>query len=219
MAKRKKRAASANAQASIEARAQLPSSGATRCHRLDWNEISTTRQNFVDTVYLLSMLDEQQRADNDEDYSDDMSAENNSDWNDEEDDFDYTIQSLHEEIGAKDKSVASTTLAGLKNHFLDRLSELLARKKGSSTDGKEVSCAYMMEHIVQRGPSRAQVRVAKNEGLSGNLEEYRSSGKPDQRGFEGASDMKFLGNLSRQIKMVAHKGLVSSDFVLGLNQI
>ncbi len=89
MAKKKKKAASGNAQASIEARAQFPRSGATRCHRLDWNEISTTRQNFVDTVCLLFMLDEQQRADDDEDDSDDMPAEDNSDWNDDEDDFDY----------------------------------------------------------------------------------------------------------------------------------
>ena len=70
----------------------------------------------------------------------------------------------------KQKSILAE--ATLKSRFLDRLAEVLARVKKPPEGVKQVASAYMAEMDDDDGGQRVEIRLAKNEGLSGEDEEY-----------------------------------------------
>lgn len=70
----------------------------------------------------------------------------------------------------KQKSVLAE--AALKSRFLDRLAEVLARVKKPLEAVKQVACAYMAEMDNDDGSQHVEIRLAKNEGLSGKDNGY-----------------------------------------------
>ena len=143
-----------------------------RTFELNWESISTARQNFVDTNCILSMLCRQLRGDElgeeEEEHSQSTEAvEDDSDFDDEETEWwDSHKTDEHD----KQKSIMAE--AALKSRFLDRLAEVLAWEKQPPKAGKQVTSAYMAEMDNDDGSQRVEIRLAKNEGLSVEDEEY-----------------------------------------------
>lgn len=76
----------------------------------------------------------------------------------------------------------------LRNRFLDRLAEVLARVKGVP---EEIANAYMVEAEDDHGNPRVEIRVTKDEGVSGG-------------------DMDYLRDLGVDLKRVARGKLATS---------
>lgn len=62
--------------------------------------------------------------------------------------------------------------ANLKNRFLDRLAEVLARIKRPPEAVKQIASVYMKEMDDNDGSQRVEIRLAKNEGPSGQDNDY-----------------------------------------------
>lgn len=157
-----------------------------RCHRLDWTQISGSRQNFIDSTCILSMLSPQQRGDGIDDgdpydglgheglKSGDDDDDDGDDFNDDDDelaDAEGAIWDIgRKEMNSKERQKLAEAI--LRNRFLDRLSEVLARAKRPPLAVKVIASAYMAESIDQHGSQQVQIIVAKNEGLNGQDDEY-----------------------------------------------
>ena len=137
-----------------------------RTFEINWGAISTTRQNFVDTNCILSMLCRQLGSDvlDDEDAEQRQhveAAENDSDCGDE------AIEMWDsDERDQYEKQQSILAEAALKSRFLDRLAEVLARVKKPPEAVKQVASAYMAEIDIDDGSQSVEIRLAKNEGLS-----------------------------------------------------
>ncbi len=152
-------------------------------HRLDSSFISKTRQTFVDSVRILSLLSKQQAHDDIDDgqdilddvcadgAGDDIQGEGEGKSDDEDGDLDWWDKTL-EERQAHDKGSLQLTLARLRNHFLDRLSEVLARTKDQPKAVKQMSSAYLEEVGGNSSSQRVEIRVSKNEGFSNQDQEH-----------------------------------------------
>lgn len=66
-----------------------------------------------------------------------------------------------------DKQKLILAEAALKSRFLDRLAEILARFKKPPEAVKQVASAYMAEMDIDDGSQSVEIRLVKNEGLSG----------------------------------------------------
>lgn len=145
-------------------------------HGLNWSIVSRTRQNFVDSACILSLLSKQQEQNDNHDdqglqgYTPTSEAED--DIQDEEDeDWDFWNAGL-EARQHHDKESNQLILARLRSHFLDRLSEVLARTKEPPEAVKQISCAYLEEFGVDPSSPRVQIRLSKNEGFSDQDEHF-----------------------------------------------
>ncbi len=143
-----------------------------RTFELNWRSISTTRQDFLDTNCILSMLCSQLRGD----VLDDEDLEQSRDTETLEDDSDFGDGEVEiwefDTADQFDKQKSITAEAALKSRFLDRLAEVLARIKKPPEAVKQVASAYMVEIDNDDGSQRVEIRLAKNEGMSGEDDEY-----------------------------------------------
>lgn len=142
-----------------------------RTFELGWKLISTSRQNFLDTNCILSMLYSQLKGevfdDEDVEQSQDIEAvEEDSDSDDE------ALEMWKYETDQYEKQKSTLAEAALKSRFLDRLAEVLARVKRPPEAVKQVASAYMAEMSNDDGSQRVEIRLAKNEGLSDEDKEY-----------------------------------------------
>ena len=137
-----------------------------------WPSICGSRQNFIDASCILSMLSPQQR---DEDLEDDHAQH---DLQNEEDSEEYEEEFTElwdpEKSEQCDQQHLSITLAQLRNRFLDRLAEVLARVKLPPEAAKQVTSAYLGESEGCDGFSHVHIVLAKNEGLTMVDERYLS---------------------------------------------
>jgi hypothetical protein len=150
-------------------------------HRLDWSSVSKTLQNFVDSTCILSLLSKQQAHDDIHDDQgpledacgsgarDDIQDEDEDE--DEDEDWDSWDVGF-EERQRHDEESLQLALARLRSHFLDRLSEVLARTKDPPEAVKQISSAYLEEFGSDPSSQRVQIRVSKNEGFSDQDEDY-----------------------------------------------
>jgi len=90
---------------------------------------------------------------------------------DEDGDWDGWERGFEERVRVDIKSL-KLNLAHLRNHFLDRLSEVLARTKDPPEAVKQISSAYLEEFGCDSSSPHMQIRVSKNEGLSEQYENY-----------------------------------------------
>ena len=143
-----------------------------RAFELNWGSISTTRQDFSDTNCILSMLCSQLGGD----VLDDEDVEQSQNTEAVEDDSDFGDGAIEmwesDKIDQYDKQKSILAEAALKSRFLDRLAEVLARVKKPPEAVKQVASAYMAEMDNDDGSQRVEIRLAKNEGLSGEDDEY-----------------------------------------------
>ena len=143
-----------------------------RTFELNWGAISATRQEFVDTNCILSMLCSQLRGD----VLDDEDVEQNQNFEAVEDDSDSDDGAIEmwesDKMDQYDKQQSILTEAALKSRFLDRLAEVLARAKKPPEGVKHVASAYMAEKDGDDGSQSVEIRLAKNEGLSGEDDAY-----------------------------------------------
>ena len=174
-----------------EASANDPSSSRPeRTFQLKWASVGTTRQDFVATNCSLSMLCSQLEGDvllDHEDGEQDpdtgpAAAEDGSDFGGNEavemwESDDKMIDDQKQQQQQHDKQKSTLAEAALKSRFLDRLAEVLARVKKPPQAVKQVATAYMAE--MDHGDDdddgsqrRVEIRLAKNEGLSGEDEGY-----------------------------------------------
>jgi hypothetical protein len=115
------------------------------------------------------------------------------DIDDDEDDGDWDSWDLGlEERQRHDEESLQLTLARLRSHFLDRLSEALARTKDLPEAVKQISSAYLEEFGGDPSSQRVQIHVSKNEGFS------------DQ-------DKDYLKKLSGCLEQIARGGTVSVE--------
>ena len=118
------------------------------------------------------MLSPQQR---DEDLEDDHAQH---DLQNEEDSEEYEEEFTElwdpEKSEQCDQQHLSITLAQLRNRFLDRLAEVLARVKLPPEAAKQVTSAYLGESEGCDGFSHVHIVLAKNEGLTMVDERYLS---------------------------------------------
>jgi len=150
----------------------LADSRSERAFELNWGPTSTTRQDFVDTNCILSMLCSQLGSD----VLDDEDVEQSQDTETVEDDSTSSYGEFETwESGTTnqyDKPKSILAEAALKNRFLDRLAEVLARVKRPPEAVKQVASAYMAEMVNDDGSQRVEIRLAKNEGLSAEDDGY-----------------------------------------------
>ena len=152
-----------------------PNSQPERTFELDWKSISTSRQKFLDANCILSMLCFQLKGDvlDDEDVEQSQNieaVEDNSDFDDE------ALEMWESETTDQyEKQKSTLAEAALKSRFLDRLAEVLARVKRPSEGVKQVASAYMAEMSNDIGSQRVEIRLAKNEGLDDEDNEYLKS--------------------------------------------
>ena len=121
----------------------------------------------MDTACLLSLLCNQLREDtvDEGDDENDVHEENEQDEISDEDLARWDSQIRDKE----DKEQLHMAHSRLRNRFLDRLAEVLARVKGKPG---EVTSTYMTEAEDEEGNQRVEICVAKNEGLSEGDSEY-----------------------------------------------
>ncbi len=143
-----------------------------RTFELNWKTISTTRQNFVDTNCILSMLCSQIGGDNSG--NKDVEHSPNTEADDDASDFGDGAAETWESgtTNQYDKNKSIQAEAALKSRFLDRLAEVLARVKRPPEGVKQVASVYMAEMDNDDGSQNVEIRLAKNEGLSGEDDEY-----------------------------------------------
>lgn len=143
-----------------------------RTFKLNWGSISTTRQDFLDTNCILSMLCSQLGGD----VLDDEDVEQSQDTEAIEDDSGFGDGAVEmwesDTTDQYDKQKSILAEAALKSRFLDRLAEVLARVKKPPEAVKQVASAYMAEMDDDDGSQRVEIRLAKNEGLSGEDDGY-----------------------------------------------
>ena len=139
-------------------------------HVLDWSGAGGSSQNFVDAACLLYFLCKQLREDADDDSDHERDADGEDDQHDEISDEEVVpCDSQTGDNQDQDQERLQLAESRLRNRFLDRLAEVLARIKGSPD---EVASAYMVEVEDDKGNQRAEVRIAKNEGLSERDRKY-----------------------------------------------
>ena len=133
----------------------------------DWAGICGSGQDFVDTACLLSLLCTQLRDDTEDESDDenDVHEENEQDEISDEDLAPWDSQIRDK----RDEGQLHMARSRLRNRFLDRLTEVLARVKG---EPDEVASAYMTEAEDHEGNQRVEIRVAKNGGLSEDDSRY-----------------------------------------------
>ncbi|KAF2141557.1 uncharacterized protein K452DRAFT_308659 [Aplosporella prunicola CBS 121167] len=146
---------------------------------LDWLAICGTKQQFADAACILSLLGKSQLpADrNSSEYGKETPIAH-SDHNSEDDssttdsDLMDESQDHREEATSRGGKVTEHTSNLLRNEFLTRLAETLARYKGglqsketSQSGPKHVSEAYMEEQP-QDEPKAVEIFVTKNEGIN-----------------------------------------------------
>ncbi|MCJ1389104.1 hypothetical protein MMC18_001958 [Xylographa bjoerkii] len=145
--------------------------------QLDWSAISKGRQAFVDCVCILRALSFVHR-----DYGsavstilrDEIEESQYKHSDDEESDTEDTdfepwesatssqpLQSSREEADEQGQ-----VMMRLKDRFLDRLAEVLARSKGLPTGPDHVCATYMEEIRDDAGEQSVQIRYAKNAGVA-----------------------------------------------------
>ncbi|KAK0510902.1 hypothetical protein JMJ35_006454 [Cladonia borealis] len=124
---------------------------------LQWPSICGSRQKFIDANCILSMLSPQQR---DEDLEDDYAQ------------HDFTELWDPERSEQCDQQHLSIALAQLRNRFLDRLAEVLARVKLPPEAAKQVTSAYLGEREGYECLGHVHIVLAKNEGLTAVDEPY-----------------------------------------------
>lgn len=145
-----------------------------RTFELNWGSISKTRQDFVDANCILSMLCSQLGGD----VLDDKDVEQSQNTGAVQDDSDSDSDDGAIEMWGSgktnqyDKQKSILAEAALKSRFLDRLAEVLARAKKPPEAVRQVAGAYMAEMHNDDGSHHVEIRLAKNEGLSGEDEEY-----------------------------------------------
>ena len=143
-----------------------------RTFEVDWKSICTSRQDLLDTNYILSKLCSQLKGDelDDKDGKQSQDTEAEED-NPELDDGELEMwESKTTDQSKKEKSILAE--AALKSRFLDRLTEVLARVKRPPEAVEQVASAYMAETSNDDGSQRVEIRLAKNEGLSDEDKEY-----------------------------------------------
>lgn len=144
-----------------------------RTFELNWGSISTTRQNFVDTNCILSMLCSQLGGDVLDDEELEQSPNPEAEDGDGSDFGDGATEMWESDTADQyDEHNSVLAEAALKSRFLDRLAEVLARAKKPPQAAKQVASAYMAEMDNNGGNQHVEIRLAKNEGLSGEDEEY-----------------------------------------------
>ena len=137
---------------------------------LQWPSICGSRQKFIDANCILSMLSPQQR---DEDLEDDYAQHDLQDEDDDEEfGEDFTELWDPERSEQCDQQHLSIALAQLRNRFLDRLAEVLARVKLPPEAAKQVTSAYLGEREGYEGLGHVHIVLAKNEGLTAVDEPY-----------------------------------------------
>lgn len=165
-------------------------SSAERASGLHWESISTTRQDFVDTNCILSMLCSQLESD----VLDDEDLEQSQDTEDVEDDSTSSNQDFEmwnpDTTDQYDKHKSRLAEAALKNRFLDRLAEVLARVKKPPEAVKQIASAYMAEMDNADGSQHVEIRLAKNEGLC-------------------PADHDFLKTLFGELMRIARRGMAN----------
>ena len=128
----------------------------------------------MDAACLLSLLCKQLRDDteDEDDHEYDVEA------GDEQDDMsDEDFQAWDVNLpNNRDNQGLQLAYSTLKNRFLNRLAEVLARIKGAAD---EVAGVYMVEIEDDKGNHQVEVRVAKNGGLSKDDRDYLSKLKSD----------------------------------------
>jgi hypothetical protein len=142
-------------------------------HGIDWSFVTRTRQNFVDSACILSLLSKQQEQnDTDDDrglLEHALASEAGDDIQDEEEDGDWDLWNGGlEEEQHHDKESLQLIPARLRSHFLDRLSEMLARTKEPPEAVKQISSAYLEEFGGDHSSQRVQIRLSKNGGFFGS---------------------------------------------------
>ena len=143
-----------------------------RTFKVDWKSICTSRQDFVDTNYILSKLCSQLKGDE----LDDKDVEQSQDTEAVEDDAELDDGEIEmwepETTDQYDREKSIMAEAALKSRFLDRLAEVLATVKRPPEAVKQVASAYMAEMSNGDGSQRVEIRLAKNEGLSDEDKKY-----------------------------------------------
>lgn len=143
-----------------------------RTFELNWGLVHTTRQDFLDTNCILSMLCFQLGGD----VLDDKDVEQGQDTGAMEDDSDSGDEAFEiwesDTVEQYDQQKLVLAEAALKSRFLDHLAEVLARIKKPPEGVKQVASAYMAEMHNEDGSQRVEIRLAKNEGLSVEDDRY-----------------------------------------------
>ena len=147
-------------------------SGLERTFELNWGATSTTRQDFLDTNCILSMLCPQLGDDVLDD--EDVEQSQNTEAVENDPDFDDGAIEMWEPdvTDQDDKQKSILTEAALKSRFLDRLAEVMARFKQAPKAVKQVASAYMAETECDDRSRSVEIRLAKNEGLSDEDDRY-----------------------------------------------
>lgn len=149
-----------------------------RTFDLNWESISKTRQDFVDTNCILSILCFQLGGnvldDDDVEQSPDTEA---TEVDDDASDLDDGVVNMWESdlTNRYDEHNSVLSQAVLKSRFLDRLTEVLARVKKPPEAMRQVAGAYMAEKDNVDGSQLVEIRLAKNGGLSVEDDEYLKS--------------------------------------------
>lgn len=140
---------------------------------LQWPSICRSRQKFIDASCILAMLSPQQR---DEDLQDDYAQHDLQDEEDGEEPEEESTELWDPEKSQQwDQQHLSIALAQLRNRFLDRLAEVLARMKRPPQAAKQVTSAYLGESEGYDGLGDVHIVLAKNEGLTAVDERYLSA--------------------------------------------